>query len=114
MGIPVVNLVLKWLSQVLIVTSGIYGMFSDLYKQQGPEKKRELTRAGWINLMTLVTGFMLYAVTDAQDRRAQQKDDEYKTQTINTQQQLIDTQTRELSYLRHLILEQEVVDGWEL
>jgi hypothetical protein len=114
MSIPVLNLVLKWLSQVLIVTSGIYGMFSDLYKQQGPGRKRQLTRAGWINLMTLLTGFTLYAVTDFQDRQGQKRDDEYKAHTIKTQQQLIDSQTEELSYLRHLILEQEIISGWEL
>jgi hypothetical protein len=127
-AVDVTYLILKWLSQVLIVASGIYAMFSDLYKEQPHGKKRELTRAGWINLAALLTGFMLYAVTDFQERKARKEDDAYKAglaegqerlnikqkQLNDAQQQVINTQTGELGYLHHLILEQEVVNGWEL
>ena len=62
-------LVLKWLSQFLIVTSGVYAMFSDLYKEDEHTKKRQLTGAGWINLATLLAGLFLFGITDFKERK---------------------------------------------
>jgi hypothetical protein len=114
-------LILRWLSQVLIVTSGIYGMFSDLYKEDEHTKNRTLTRAGRVNLATLLIGFLLFGVTEYQERQNQHiQEVRFETQSkgqnsiIDTQKQQIKSQDDELRYLHHLILVQESVDGWEI
>src|SRR5215471_12813385 len=63
----IVFAITKWLSQAMIVCSGIYGMFSDLYKEDHATHKRTLTRAGRINLATIVVGFLLFGVTEYHD-----------------------------------------------
>jgi hypothetical protein len=120
-NMSVTFLVLKWLSQVLIVTSGIYGMFSDLFKRDERTNTRRLTRAGWVNLATLFTGFLLFGVTDYKERleqkvqEAQSKAQADGQQTIiKNQEGQIKSQGEELRYLHHLILVQESVDGWEI
>ena len=117
-------LILKWLSQLLIVTSGIYGMFSDLYKEDEHTKKRKLTRAGVINLATLLIGLLLFGITDFQERQTQKdeanakleaakKEAEFQIKTNGLLNLQIESQKGELRYLRHLILVQELVEGWE-
>ena len=121
-------LILKCLSQVLIVASGIYGMFSDLYKQDEHTKHRSLTRAGWVNLATILAGFVLFGVTeykDKQDQLEQQVQSKKQTDALNSlnsdqkkqlenQNTEIIKQDHELGYLHHLILVQESVEGWEM
>src|SRR5712692_379268 len=125
-------LVLKWLSQVLIVSSGIYGMFSDLYREDKQTKRRALTRAGYFNLSALLSGFILFGVTDYKERQDQREqrqkgeiaakvtEEHFKVQAegqnsvIENQKKQIQSQDDELRYLHHLILVQEIIDGWEI
>jgi hypothetical protein len=64
---------LKWLSQVLILASGVSGLFSDLYKEDEITAKRTLTRSGWIHLAMIVVGFAVFGFTNFAEQREQKK-----------------------------------------
>lgn len=59
-------LILRWAAQALVVATGIAGVL----RAHGEEKdgKRSLTRTGKISVATILTGFLVFAVTDLNQR----------------------------------------------
>jgi len=90
-------LIFKWFSQILILVSGISGLFSNLYVENKETGKRTLTKSGRIHLVTIVVGFILFGVT----KFAEQSDQKQKASDAKRQ---IDTQSAQLEHLRKLDL----------
>ena len=110
----IVFAVTKWLSQAMIVCSGVYGMFSDLYKKNPSTNNRSLTRAGWTNLCTLLVGFLLFGVTEYHDhgeRLRQEQEQKAATNRADDENRMLQSN---LAYLRRLVLLQESVSEWQV
>jgi hypothetical protein len=98
---------LKWLSQILIVTSGVVALFAETYKTDPVTGRRSLQRAGWLTILAIVVGFLVFGFSDIQERTAAKE-------AANAQEIQAKNQAREIEYLQNLILMQEKLAGLEV
>ncbi|RJX25422.1 MAG: hypothetical protein C4531_17145 [Desulfurivibrio sp.] len=95
---------LKWTSQVLIAVVGVWGLVSDPFDTDAASGRRRLNRAGWLKIVLMAIGFLLFALTDANERRAAEAQRQRQEQQIAMQRQTVAAQDTQLAYLRKLIL----------
>src|SRR5262249_44471876 len=105
---------LKWLSQILIVTSGIIALFTETYKTDAATGRRVLQRAGWITIVTIVVGFVLFGFSDVQERNRAELAAQAQADQVTKFKEMSEKQTLEIGYLQNLILMQEKLAGLEV
>lgn len=120
--VDVLHAVLKWLSQALILASSVWALFHDLYQSGPATSRRRLTRAGWIHVAMLATGFIVFGVTELQEmrktalqkraaeeqNRKSQERDRLQRQQIAHQEQLLDKQQAIETAQKQVIAAQDV------
>jgi hypothetical protein len=78
----VIVFLLKWAAQILIVVAGITGLFSDSQKTDPSTGKKSLTHVGWITIIALIIGFLLFIATDFAERKENARKDSQQKQQI--------------------------------
>lgn len=63
---------LKYLSQIFLVAGGVMSLWWDSHKIT-PEGKKRPTLLGWFTIAALVTGLILFVVTDLNERKESKK-----------------------------------------
>lgn len=101
--------ILKWIAQGLIVIVGTWGLLSDPYKTDPETGNRTLTRSGWLKIVLLGVGFLIFAVTDINQRDKAREQSIRQAEQLAMQQLTIDNQERQLAYSRELLLLQHEI-----
>jgi len=99
--------ILKWISQVLIVIGGITGLLSEAYKTDPSTGKRSLTRVGWVTVTTLLLGFLLFVSTDIKERRENAERDVAQKQQISSLQEIVKGQNEQISLSKGIVASQQ-------
>jgi hypothetical protein len=114
MELETIIVILKWISQALIVVVGVWGLFSDPYETNARTGRRRLNRTGWIKVMLLAVGFLLFAFTDMHEQKKSLAARERQSQQLLMQEQTIINQDKNLDYLRELLLTQHQLSEVEI
>lgn len=106
--------VLKWIAQGLILVVGVWGLLSDPYETDAATGGRRLTRTGWLKVVLLGIGFVLFGVTDVNERAKAQAASIRQSEQLAMQEQTIDNQERQLRYSQKLLLLQHQVSALDV
>jgi hypothetical protein len=101
-----VLVILKWFSPALILVGGLWALLTETTLTD-PLGRRRLTGSGWMKVLVLVVGFMLFTATELEDssRRREQ---------VAMRDAQIAKQNEELEYLRRLFLLQHELSAVEV
>ncbi len=101
--------ILRWVAQALIVIVGTWGLLSDPYKTDPETGTRTLTRTGWLKIVLLGIGFLIFAATDINQRDKAKEQSVRQAEQLAMQQRTIANQERQLEYSRELLLLQHEI-----
>ena len=106
--------VLKWISQAMIVVVGVWGLFSDPFKLDSQSGRRTLTNAGWMKVLLLLLGFVIFGISSISEQQSELRKMQAQEEEIARQKQTIDNQERQLRYLRSVLLSQHELSQLEI
>ena len=95
---------LKWLSQFIVFLSATSAMFQDLYTVNPATARRRLTRSGWVHLAGLLTGFIVFGVTEIRDHQKAAQD---RVDAARREAQ----QTAQVQSLKSVLVKQEGIES---
>lgn len=115
--------VLKWISQLLIVASGLSALFHELATVDAQSGRKRLTRSGRLHMLAILAGLALFGVTEVRDlgkaadkrRQAERRNLEQKKQietleaVRDRQQEIGESQKRQIEDGRALAAAQGLV-----
>ena len=97
-------IVVKWLSQLLIIATGIFSLFMDPYKEDPKTHRRKLTRVGYVAMSALLIGFVLFALTDLNERQQATARLEHQKEVISNQERALTHHEKQQALSRKLLL----------
>jgi len=77
-----IALILKWLSQLLMLAVGIPNVVRAHSVLRGSTRRNPLTAVGWVNIAALLIGFSFFVATDIKERSENLKKDAAQQKTI--------------------------------
>ncbi len=99
--------VLKWLAQALVVIVGVWGLFTEPFRVDPETGRKSLGGVGWLKIVLLAVGFGVFVVSDWNESKRAEVESA-------RQEQQIESQARNLDYLRRLLLLQYRLSNLEL
>jgi len=114
MSFTVVVLLLKWLSQALLVVVGIWSLLSNPYETDPQTGRKRLTRNGWMKVALLAVGFVLFTFTELDQRRSARMASQRQAEQVKIQRETIQKQEQSLAYLRQVLLQQHQISELEM
>src|SRR2546423_349254 len=82
-----IGIILKWLSQILILLGGIIGLWGEVRGRKDPPDKRSRTRIV-ITIAALLIGFLLFVATDIEERKENAQKNEAQARQIAVLEQV--------------------------